>query len=402
MDTSEAVLQVKQLIETQGAAWSAFEARRMEWEAKIEGDLTRMGRPFSGPSDPAHAPTHDTWRDVKTGAAVPILDHKQSLAALEPRAEKSPSFGRLLRGIVLGGRADDARELADERKALSIDSDPSGGYTVAGRLASEWIDSLRAAMVLSAAGARTVPMDGKTLTLARVTADPTVSWHGENATLGTGDPTFGSVKLDAKTAVCLVRLSLELSQDSMNIETILSDTIIRSMAAAIDKAGLVGATVDVGATPTGIMNAGGRSKTTSIGAPTNWDYVVTAMYTLMAANVPMERIGALIGHPAIWSKMRKLKTGIASDLTSLVPPPEVSALPKLWTTAAPFTGGTTCSAIVGDWGDLLFGVRRNITVRVLDQAFMGSNLQLAVLAYARCDFVATREASFHTLEGITI
>jgi len=100
--------------------------------------------------------------------------------------------------------------------------------------------------------------------------------------------------------------------------------------------------------------------------------------------------------------MRKLKTGISSDNTPLTMPAEVAALPKLWTTAAPLTGGTTAEGVIADWRDLIFGVRQDINVRVLSEAFMGSNLQVAVLAYARVDFAATRETSFCTLEGITV
>jgi hypothetical protein len=39
---------------------------------------------------------------------------------------------------------------------------------------------------------------------------------------------------------------------------------------------------------------------------------------------------------------------------------------------------------------------------VLRETFIGSNLQVAVLAYARCDFAATRAASFVAAEGITV
>jgi len=113
-------------------------------------------------------------------------------------------------------------------------------------------------------------------------------------------------------------------------------------------------------------------------------------------------IGALIAHPALWRKMRKLKTGITSDNTPLAAPAEVAALPKLWTTAAPLTSGTTAKAVLGRWSDLLFGVRKSITIKVLSEAFLGSNLQVAVLAYARVDFGATRQQSFCTMEGITV
>ena len=126
------------------------------------------------------------------------------------------------------------------------------------------------------------------------------------------------------------------------------------------------------------------------------------MYELLVDNVPMSDIGAFIAHPAVWKKMRKLKTGLASDNTPLVAPDEVARLPKLWTTAAPLTGGTTAKGVVAKWSDLLYGVRKQISVKLLDQSFMASNLQLAMLVYARVDFAATREASFCTMEGITV
>ena len=80
----------------------------------------------------------------------------------------------------------------------------------------------------------------------------------------------------------------------------------------------------------------------------------------------------------------------------------MAGLRKLWTTAAPLAGGNTAKAVIGNWSDLLFGVRKEITLQVLNQTFMGSNLQLAILAYVRCDFAATRASSFVTAEGITV
>lgn len=401
---AEVIGDIIRMIEEQGAKAQKSDDERKAWQQGVEAEIVKMNRP--GAKMPAtESGIVETWTDVKTHKPIPVLEHKHSLAALQPKPEKSSSMGRVLRGIVLGGRADDARELDDERKALGIVGDPSGGYTVAGALSDQWIDALRAAMVLSQAGARTVPMDTKTLTIAKVTADPSVSWHGENAALATTDPTFGAVRLDAKTCVCLTRLSLELAQDSVNIEQILQSVITSAMAHAIDAAGLVGVTTDaIGAPATGagIFNLTGRSKATSIGAPTNWDFLVDAIYTLMASNVPMDQIGAFIAHPAVWKKMRKLKTGLSGDNTPLEEPDEIQSLPKLWTTAAPFTSGTTCSGVIGNWRDLLFGVRKSINVRVLNEAFMGSNLQVGILAYARVDFAAVRAESFYTAEGITV
>lgn len=395
----------KQLIVAQGEALDGYVARQEKRFTSIEKELElqakQAGRARIAPAS-GDSKQLEKFIDTKSGKSIPVLAHGDKLASLESCASGTPSMGRLLRGIVLGGKAHDANELSEERKNLGIGADPTGGYTVSGVLSSEWIDALRANMVLSRAGARTLPMETSQLSLAKVVTSPTISWHAENALLGTGDPTFGAIQLNAKTVVCLVRLSLELSQDSVNIEQILQSTITSSMAQAIDQAGLVGVTTDAMGAPGGVYNLTNRKKVTSIGAPTSWDFAVDGMYQLALANVPLENIGALIAHPSLWKKMRKLKTGITSDQTALTMPAEIAALPKLWTTAAPFTGGTTASAIIADWRDLIMGCRKDITVRVLSEAYMGSNLQVAILAYARVDFAATRQESFCTLEGITV
>jgi len=406
-ENESAVQEIKTLIEAQGDAWKAFKSKNEDrvqaLESQLEQIAIKAARPGGMGGTTALQPAPQMWIDTKSKARVPVLRPADSLAALEGKADtKTPSVGRVLRGLVLGGQADDARELEDERKALSINNDPAGGFTVGGALSSQWIDLMRAQMVLSRAGALTVPMETSSLSLARLTADPAVSWHAENGALTATEPTFGSMTLTAKTVVCLVRMSLELSQDSANIEDILQRSIIGAMANAIDSAGLVGVTTNAGAAPGGIFDLTGRNTVTSVGAPTSWDFAIDGMYELMADNVPTEAIGAMIAHPALWKVMRKLKTGIASDNTPLTMPAEVAALPKLWTTAAPLAGGTTAKAVIANWSDLLFGVRRGITVKVLSERFLGDNLQIAVLAYSRVDFGATRAASFCTLEGITV
>lgn len=397
------IAEIVSLIRDQGAAIDSFTKKQTTRIDALERDLDealkRANRPGSTASQ--RSQPRETWIDNKTKRRVPVLAHKDSLAAQIKAESETPSVGRLLRGIVVGGRADDAGELADERKALGISADPAGGYTVSGALSAQWIDALRAQMVLSRAGALTVPMDTKSLSIARIVTDPTTYWHAENAAIPEGDPTFGAIELSAKTVVCMVKLSLELSQDSANIEQILQSTLTRSLASAIDKAGLVGTTTNAAGAPVGIMNASGRNKVLSIGAPTTWDFLLDGMYELAADDVPMDQIGAFIAHPAVWKKMAKLKTGITNDNTTLAMPAEIAALPKLWTSAAPLTG-STAKGVIGNWRDLIFGVRQDIQVRVLSEAFMGSNLQVAVLAYARCDFAATREQSFCTLEGITV
>lgn len=400
---------IAQMLQAQGDAFEEFKNKTVgqvdELDRLVREGLIKAGRPnLASPGQPGAAVTKasQTWIDTKTHRPVPVLAREQSLAELGGQSKgDTPSIGRVLRGIVLGGLAHDAKALEDERKAMGITPDPSGGYTVPSALSDMWIDLLRAEMVLTQAGAMTVPMETSTLSLAKLTGDPAVSWRQENAPLTASDPTFGAVTLSAKTVACLVKLSLELSQDSGNIDLMIQRSLTQAMAGAIDRAGLVGVTVNAGAAPEGVFGLAGRNRVTSIGAPTSatgWNFAVDGMYELMLDNIPMTSIGALIGHPALWRCMAKIKDSNANPLTV---PAEVAQLRKLWTTTAPLDG-STAQAVIGDWRDLLFGVRKNIEVKVLQEAFMGSNLQVAVLAYARVDFAATREASFCTLEDITV
>jgi HK97 family phage major capsid protein len=398
---------IKGLIEQQDQVWAGFLKKSDSRLSALESELAAIGRKVNRPladtgERASPSPKRETWIDTKSKQEIPVLTADDRLIDQDTDGKSAPSVGRFLRGLVCGARADDARELADERKDMGVVSDPAGGYTVQGALSSAWIDALRARTALVRAGARTVPMDSSTLTIARVDADPTCYWKAENAAITASQPTLGAVKLDAKTVVCLTKLSLELSQDAANIERILESVITSAMAVDIDSAGLLGKTTDAAGAPWGLINAENRNRVQSIGAPTSWDWVVDGVYELLVDNVPEDRIGALVAHPAVYKKMRKLKTGITNDNTPLQAPQEVAALPKIWTTAAPLTGGTTATGFIADWADVLFGVRKNIQVKVLQEAFMGSNLQVAILAYARVDFVMTREKSLCTLEGITV
>lgn len=391
--------EVKALIEEQGKSWHEFKAAQSARLSILETEtrelMKKAGRPFaefSGTSQP-HL---EQFIDTKTGKAIPVLKHGDSLAALHGKSNDAPSPWRLLRGIILGGNAPDAGELAEERKSMNIMNDPSGGYTVSGSQAAEWIDALRAQSALSRAGVTTLPMDSGQVALARVTADPAVSWHGESAALPEAAPTFGKLTLNAKTAVCLARFSLEIAQDGADFEKQLQGVLVNAMAAAIDAAGLNGVTTNAAAAPSGILNLSGRNSVTSVGAPANWDFLADAVYELLADNVPEEEIGAFIANPALWKVMAKLKTGLTNDESPLTPSPEIARIPRIWTTAMPAASG-----VIAKWSDVVMGIRQQITVKVLDQSFMGSNLDMALLCYSRLDFGVTRPTSICTVEGIT-
>lgn len=371
--------------------------RLNELQERIEHVEAKGDRPKKTGSDlPALG---EKYVNVKTGETVPVLAHKDRYSDLQPN-KSGMSFGRWMRGILTGKFADDRKELTEEMKALATSPDASGGYTVPEPLSREFIDLLRNNLVLSRAGARFVPMTSKTLSLAKLTGDATVEWHAENANVNSSDPTLGIATLSAKTIVGLVKFSVELSEDSINIQEMISRSLSQGTALAIDRAGL-GNVITNG--PSGIMSFSGRNRITGIGTIDDYDPWIDGMGALLTANVPLERIGASVMGPGTWKALAKLKTGLANDKTPLRKPDALANTPFLVTNSVASSSGspTTEVAYLADWNDLLYGVRTDINVRVLNEVFRGSNLQVAMLVYARVDFAATREQSFVTLEDFS-
>jgi len=371
-----------------------------ELQDRIENIEAKRGQPGKTGVGRQTETTGPKFYDAKTGKLIQTLGHKDKMSDLDEHRNRSGvSLGQWLHATILGERApDDVRQAV---KALATAPDGAGGYTVPKPLAGSFIDLLRAELVLSRAGVTTVPMESKTLTIAKVVSDPYVSWKAENAAINGNDPTFDAVELEAKTLVGLVKFSLELAQDSSNIQSILERCVTQAAAHAIDHAGLLGTVAEGG--PLGVMTYAGRQQITSVGSFSSYDPFVDAVGKLLAVNVPLDRAaGAAIMGTDVWTSLAKLKTGITGDKTPLVRPSAIQNMQFLPTTAVPTSGGSPQDGnlFVADWGDLLFGVRKDITVQVLREAFLGSNLQLAILVYARCDFMPVRESSFVTLEDV--
>lgn len=345
------------------ARWDAKEHGR----AKVSGWVDREGRP------------------------IEVLDRGEKLA--RPGDNTSGvTLERFLGAIVTG------RGLDKIRGDLGTTPDSAGGYTVPTFLARDFIDRMRAQSVLLQAGAQTVLMEGKTLRIAKITQDPTVTWRAsENAAITPSDPTFGAVEFQAKTIAALTKLSLELAQDSPNAEQAVVRALTGAMALAIDKAGLHGATNG----PAGLIAVGGRTQVTGVGAP-DYDDFLNGLEALAAADVPIEACTNWIMSPRTWGDLVRLKTGLASDLSPRPLPPALQGHKQYVSTSVLNTLGAGAESAIfgGNFRDVLFGVRNNITVRVLSERYMDS-LSIGIVAYGRVDWQVAHPASVLTLEGVT-
>lgn len=317
---------------------------------------------------------------------------------LPPAKRPEISLPRWLAATVAGEKCGDAEAVryAREQKAMLT---TSTGVLVPEEFISEWIDALRSNMVLNRAGMVTRTMDAKVQTHAAITADPTVAWHDEGASISAANPTFAARVLTAKTLVARCQASVELAQDSPDFGQQLFKVIVGAMGSAVDAAGLFG-----GGTygPAGIFGASGVNATTGIGTVTNYAEILTAVKQLLDANVPLDvATRYAIMSPGTWLKYEGLATGISSDKTQLPRPRALENMEFLVTSNANTYGSPQGSVMfLGDFSNLLMGVRREASVEVLKATTYASNLVLEIVGYTRVDFVLTRPAAFATLEGI--
>jgi HK97 family phage major capsid protein len=131
----------------------------------------------------------------------------------------------------------------------------------------------------------------------------------------------------------------------------------------------------------------------------NYDRILDTILALKNANAADAT--AMIAAPRTEIGLAKLKN---VDGDPLRVPEMVSRVPLLSTTSAPIneTSGTStdCSTIViGDFRDLLIGMRQSLEIRIFDQPLAGTGQMLAV-AWLRADIQLARPASFARLTGI--
>tara|TARA_R110002074_G_scaffold85055_2_gene188248 strand:+ start:210 stop:1442 length:1233 start_codon:yes stop_codon:yes gene_type:complete len=316
-----------------------------------------------------------------------MLDWAESRAP-DPYGGLTP--GAYLRAMVTGGKDE------VERRALAEGSDSAGGYTVPTMLSAQLIDNLRAASVVSRAGARTVPLTSDSHSIAAIASDPVPTWRSENAAVAESDPTFRNVPLTPRSLSVLVRVSRELIEDSLNLETELPRLLSAALATELDRVALLGSGTPP--EPRGIASTVGIGTTALGGGLVAYSPLVTARTGILSANAGA--VSAIIMHPRDEGTLVGLT---ASDGQPLMAPEALRMIPMLTTTAIPTDGGAgsnESTIIEGNFSHLLIGMRAQIRVEILRERF-SDNLQYGFLAHLRADVAVEHAGAFHTITGIT-
>jgi HK97 family phage major capsid protein len=326
-----------------------------------------------------------------------VYDWCQQRGMFDP-ADEALSFDRYLRGIVTGDW-----QGAEHERALSEGTLTAGGHLVPTPLSARVIDLARNQTRVFQAGAITVPMTAATLKLARLTGENAPAWKSENAAITDQDMTFDSVTFTARTMVRLIKLSLELFEDSdPSAEDVIARSFAGQVALELDRVALRGSGTPP--EPQGVRNQTGVTITTHgangalIATATAYDWHLDARGVVTGNNfTPNAHIQA----PRTSTSLSKLREATTSAY--LAPPPGM--LPMLATKQVPInlTVGTstdTSEIYTADWSQLMVGIRNDFRLIPLKERYMADNLQVAFLAYMRADIQLAQPSAFVVDTGI--
>ena len=337
-----------------------------------------------------HHGAHGEVFELKAGARLADV--------IEVKDNPDVSMERWLAAAMLGDRCEDkaALKFAEEVKSLS---GGTTGILLPTAFLGQWVDNLRNFMVLEASGMTTATMLNRTVTSSRVVSDPPVGWRAEGAALVAGDPTFELQNLVAKTLAVRVQSTAELAYDSPDFGSQLLQVMGQALAHEVDRVGLVG--TGLNNQPRGIVNTPGIQSIAGIGSPTHQD-LVTGLRRLLEANVPLEMAERnAIMSPRTWATLASLQ---ATDGQPIMRPQALENMAYRPTNSIPNdegAGDNESSIIMGDFSDLVMGVRMEASVEALRLQSFAESLRLEFVGWTRLDFMVRRPASFCVLNGVT-
>lgn len=301
------------------------------------------------------------------GAPTKPAEAKTGRATDEYKAD----FGNILRGK------------APINNVLSTSPDTDGGYLVPLEFEKQIIMGLQEANVIRSIA--------KTITTSAerkipVAATHTIAkWTAENASITESTPTFDQKTIDAFKLTDLVKVSLELLQDSMfDLESYIAAEFARAFGVAEEEAFCVGTGVGQ---PTGIFTANGGMVGVTAGSATaiTVDNIIDLVYTLKS---PYRRNAVFLMKDVTVSALRKLKDGNGAYLWQ----PSVQAgqpdrLLGYSIYTSPYAPAVEASALpiaFGDFSNYWIADRLGRTVQRLNELYAG-NGQVGFIATERVD-----------------
>ena len=298
-------------------------------------------------------------RELSAPTSTPIVNNPEASAQNEKGiASKAyrENFLNMLRG----------RSFSNTDLATAPDA--QGGVLVPTEMDSQIVvtladyDNIRnIAKVITTNSAHKIPV---------VATGSTATWTAEGTAYTQGEPTFTSVTLDAFKLTDLIKVSIELLEDSaFDIESFIAEEIARAFGAKEEEGFCVGTG---SGQPTGIFTANGGSlgKTTTYADDISADEVIDLVYSLAQ---PYRRNAKFVMNDATVALVRKLKAGNDQYLwtpgISAGQPDTLLGYEVVTSSFVPTMAKNAYVAAFGDFSNFWIGDRSGRTIQRLNELY---------------------------------
>ena len=298
--------------------------------------------------------------------------------------EPALSLGKIVKGAILG----DWNGAENEHTIYNANT-TTAGVLVPESLSATVIEAVRNESALNRAGALTVPMATSTVVIGKEVEVPTAHFKNAYDPITASNVNFEGIELKAKTITAMVNLDQETLQDAQNIESLIASSLAKSLALAIDNAGLKGN--GILPNPLGIENVVGLSKTTLTGAISSTVAVSKAVQVIKEKNFNPTT--------AIYSATTE---GIIDRLVNPTTQEPIKHFASFENLNKVVSNQVTDEILVGDFKHLLMGIYKNISLDFSStDADSWNNYGASFRVVARVDFAVTNKDAFVMIDGVT-
>lgn len=320
----------------------------------------------------------------------------------ELQAELAKRNGRPAQGILVPLEVFEKRVLTTAAPV----GGPGSNLIATDLMGSQFIDLLRAKLVVRRLGARVLNGLVGNVDIPKLTTSTTAGWVAENAAITPADPEFDKVSLTPKHAGAITEFSRNiLIQSSPDVEQLLRADMAQVLAQAVDAVAIQGGGSNE---PTGILGTSGIGDVAmgTDGGAITWPQVIDLIAEVEIDNAEGS---AFLTNPKVVKSARKtVKVSSTDSVMVMNDPGTLAGYPLASTTLVPsnLTKGSSsgvCSALLfGNFSDLLLGYWSVLDVLVNpyeSTAYTKGNV--LVRAMLTMDVAVRHPESFAAIQDLT-
>lgn len=357
------------------------ESRRLNAERALNGGEIEVSESLRGGGS---GPRPGSMKSASGKPMVVAVGPSQRLSR-SPVA--SGQIGEFARAIAIG--ANNPFATSEIRMALTSDLNSAGGYSIPDSWLSGWIDKGLEATAIAQYCTRFM-MDTQSVNITTLTSRPTAATKAELAAFTESGMTFGQSRLEAFTAGSTFLASMELLQDSPNAGQQIEAACMRGLVDWLNDTMLNGTGSEE---PVGVLNRDDLSGFSTPGALT-WAKIADGVSALRQS---LYMPNVCVVSPANYNQLHLQRELVTDDGSWLPRPEHLKDLNVVQSSHCPDT-----HAIIGDFTQMMFGIRENATVEVsavADDAFVKNAVRFRLKV--RCDWVPAHTAAFYLFDSIT-